>query len=142
MRLIVQHDVQQRAVNLKMAIVVDETHFTEFVHEWLTRERVVPTIFASVSWLTLAMTFCGLPSFPKFANSSKARASRFSPELNSWSIGSASTRIVRATSRLLQGEHHDRVSKATMSKVPNTNNAGADHPRYLRLDIRTFECPA
>ena len=51
---------------------------------------------ASVSWLTLAMTGCGFPSLPKFANNSRARASRFSLELNSWSTKSSSTRTVRA----------------------------------------------
>jgi len=29
--------------------------------------RVVPIMSASVAWLTLAMTGCGLPSLPKFA---------------------------------------------------------------------------
>ena len=33
MRLIMEHDVEQRAVDLKMAVVVDEPHFTKFVHE-------------------------------------------------------------------------------------------------------------
>ena len=36
--------------------------------KWLTRERVVPIISASVSWLTLAMIGSGLPSLPKLAN--------------------------------------------------------------------------
>ena len=35
----------------------------------LTRERVVPIISASVSWLILAMIGSGLPSLPKFASS-------------------------------------------------------------------------
>jgi hypothetical protein len=51
--------------------------------KWLTRERVVPIMSASVSWLTFAITFFGLLSSPKFASSSSARASRFSLELNS-----------------------------------------------------------
>ena len=49
----------------------------------LTRERVVPIISASVSWLIFAMTSSGLPSFPKWAISNNARASRFSLELKS-----------------------------------------------------------
>ena len=49
---------------------------------------------ARVSWLTLAMTCCCFPSVPKFANKSRARASRFSLELNSWSTKSSSTRTV------------------------------------------------
>ena len=49
----------------------------------LTRERVVPIISASVSWLIFAITGSGFPSLPKFANSRSSRASRFSLELNS-----------------------------------------------------------
>ena len=48
-----------------------------------TRERVAPIISASVSWLTLAMIGSGLPSLPKLANKRRARARRFSLELNS-----------------------------------------------------------
>ena len=49
----------------------------------LTRDRVVPIISASVSWLIFAMTGSGVPSLPKFANSRSRRARRFSLELNS-----------------------------------------------------------
>jgi hypothetical protein len=49
----------------------------------LTRDRVVPIISASVSWLTFAMIGSGLPSLPKFASRRRARARRFSLELNS-----------------------------------------------------------
>ena len=49
----------------------------------LTRERVVPIISASVSWLIFAITGTGLLSLPKFANSRSTRARRFSLELNS-----------------------------------------------------------
>jgi hypothetical protein len=31
--LVVQNDAQQRAVDLKMPVVVDEAHVTKFVHE-------------------------------------------------------------------------------------------------------------
>ena len=51
----------------------------------LTRGRVVPIISASVPWLIFAMMGSGLPSLPKFASSRRARASRFSLELNKWS---------------------------------------------------------
>ena len=47
----------------------------------LTRDRVVPIISASVSWLILAIIGSGLPSLPKFANSRSSRARRFSLEL-------------------------------------------------------------
>ena len=49
----------------------------------LTRDRVVPIISASVSWLIFAITGSGVPSVPKFANSRSMRARRFSLELNS-----------------------------------------------------------
>ena len=49
----------------------------------LTRDRVVPIISASVSWLIFAIIGSGLPSLPKFASSRSRRARRFSLELNS-----------------------------------------------------------
>ena len=61
----------------------------------LTRDRVVPTISASVSWLIFAMTGSGLPSLPKFAIRRSSLARRFSLELKSWSTKSSSTREFR-----------------------------------------------
>ncbi len=49
----------------------------------LTRERVVPTISASVSWLSLGTDISDTPSFPNCAISRRTRASRFSLELKS-----------------------------------------------------------
>ena len=49
----------------------------------LTRDRVVPIISASVSWLIFAMRGFGQPSLPKLANSGNSRASLFSVELKS-----------------------------------------------------------
>jgi hypothetical protein len=40
----------------------------------LTRDRVVPIISASVSWLIFAMIGSGSPSLPKFASSRSSRA--------------------------------------------------------------------
>jgi hypothetical protein len=46
----------------------------------------------------------GLPSLPKLANKRRARAKRFSLELNSWSTKSSSIRMLRATEQVfLQG---------------------------------------
>jgi len=45
--------------------------------KWLTRDRVVPIISVNISWLILVRMGSGRPSFPKFASSSKRRASRF-----------------------------------------------------------------
>jgi hypothetical protein len=56
----------------------------------LTRDRVVPIISASVSWLTLAMTDSGFPSLPKFASNRRSRARRFSLESKS-----SSTAVLR-----------------------------------------------
>ena len=50
--------------------------------KWLTRDRVVPIISASNSWLILATIRSGLPSLPKFANRRSTLASRISVELN------------------------------------------------------------
>ena len=61
----------------------------------LTRERVVPMIAASVSWLILGTTGFGCPGFPKFASSGNTRTSHFSLELNSWSTRSSSILILR-----------------------------------------------
>jgi hypothetical protein len=44
----------------------------------LTRDRVVPIISASVSWLTFAMIGSGRPSLPKFARSRSVRARQMS----------------------------------------------------------------
>jgi hypothetical protein len=49
----------------------------------LTRERVVPTISASLSWLILGTTVSGTASSPKRASIRRMRASLFSLELNS-----------------------------------------------------------
>jgi len=47
--LLVQHDAQERSVDLKSAVVLNETQLSEFVHEKLTRGCVVPIISANVS---------------------------------------------------------------------------------------------
>jgi hypothetical protein len=48
-----------------------------------TRDRVVPTISASVSCDSLGSSCCVMPSLPYYARSSSGRASRFSLELKS-----------------------------------------------------------
>ena len=55
-RSVVEHDVEQRAVDLQPAVVLDEAQLPELVHEEADRERVVPTISASVSWLIFGTT--------------------------------------------------------------------------------------
>ena len=65
------------------AIVINEANWRNLFIKKLTRERVVPIISARVSWLILAISGSGFPSLPKFANSRRSRASRFSLELNS-----------------------------------------------------------
>jgi hypothetical protein len=78
----VENHVQQGTVDFNVAVVINKTQFSEFVHEKLTRDRVVPIISAKVSWLIFAMIGSGRPSLPKFARSRSMRASRFSVELN------------------------------------------------------------
>lgn len=70
-------------------------NFLNLFMKTLTRERVVPTISASVSWLIGVVTGCGPPSLPKFVSRRSVRASRFSLELKSWSTRSSSTRLLR-----------------------------------------------
>ena len=55
-----------------------------------TRERVVPTISANVSWEIDGTSRTGLSCLPYRASSKSVRASRFSLELNSWSTRSCS----------------------------------------------------
>jgi hypothetical protein len=68
-------------MNLQLPVaIIKEAWFPEPVHEKLTRDRVVPTISARVSWLIFGITVPGTPSFPKLASNSRTRASRFSLE--------------------------------------------------------------
>ena len=78
-------EIFDRALCLRLEDLVDRA-----------RDLVVPTISASVSWLSFAMTGSGFPSLPKFAIRSSALARRFSLELKSWSTKSSSTRAFRA----------------------------------------------
>lgn len=55
--------------------------FRNLLMKRLTRDRVVPTISASVYWLISAMTSSSLPAFPQRASNSPAGG--FSPELKS-----------------------------------------------------------
>jgi hypothetical protein len=56
LRLIAKNNVQQGTVGFNVAVVINKTQFSKFVHENLTRDRVVPIISASVSWLIFAIT--------------------------------------------------------------------------------------
>jgi hypothetical protein len=73
LRFFVQDSVQQRGVDFEVSVVADVAQLPKLFMKWLTRERVVPIICASVSWLTLAITGSGLPSLPKFANKQSPR---------------------------------------------------------------------
>jgi hypothetical protein len=78
----VEEDVQQRAVDAESAAIIgDEPQLAEFVHEKLTRERVVPIISAGLSWLILAITAAGFPSFPRSASSHHGRIASALPML-------------------------------------------------------------
>src|SRR6476660_7400410 len=74
----------------------------------------------------------GRPSLPKLANKRRARAKRFSLELNSWSTKSASTRIVRA-----------RRCETNISEKAGSVMEDADHGRFLQphdLALRHRRC--
>jgi hypothetical protein len=43
----VQNDIQQRAMDFQPTVVVNQSQFSELVHERLTRERVVPWLISS-----------------------------------------------------------------------------------------------
>ncbi len=78
----------------------------------LTRERVVPTISASVSWLSLGITVCGgLASLPNRASSNSTRASRFSLELQESSNSPAD-----------QSGNRGNLQKANRGEVPERLN--------------------
>jgi hypothetical protein len=76
-----QHHAEQRAVDFKIAVIVIKPSLRNLFIKWLTRERVVPIISASVYWLTFAISGSDRTSFPKLAMSSRSLASLFSVEL-------------------------------------------------------------
>jgi hypothetical protein len=62
----VQDDTQEGIVDvdLAIAVVVDEAQFPKFVHEKMTRDRVVPIISDRVSCDTLGSDLRGSPGAP------------------------------------------------------------------------------
>jgi hypothetical protein len=93
----------------------------------LTRDRVVPIISASVSWLNFPTIGSGLPSLPKFARRRSSRARRFSLELNNWSIKSSSIRLIPR-----QKVRHEQFRKFRL--IMN----GRDHSRPLQASYHAF----
>jgi hypothetical protein len=93
--LVVKKEGEQCPMHLQAAVVVDEAHFTESVHEITPLDLVVPTISASVSWLTFKLAGSGLDCSPKFASTNRIRANRFSLELKIWPTKSCSIRSIR-----------------------------------------------
>jgi hypothetical protein len=81
-------------MDFNFSVVADEPKFSKFVHEKTNAgPGGAPIISANVSWLILGLIGRGLPSFPKFASRRRSCASRFSLELNNWSIKSSSIRL-------------------------------------------------
>ena len=60
-----ENNVQQRAVHHHPPIVLDKAQLANLFIKRLTRDRVVPIISASVSWLIFGITGSGLPFLPK-----------------------------------------------------------------------------
>jgi len=81
-------------MNLDFSVVIDKSFFLNLFMKKLTRDRVVPIISASVSWLRATGMGTGPSSLPKFAKR-RRRARRLSLELNNWSIKSSSIRLFR-----------------------------------------------
>jgi hypothetical protein len=98
----------------------------------LTRGRVVPMISASVSWLIRVVIGCGPPSLPIFASRRRARASRFSLELKSWSTRSSSTR---------QKMRHEQLGEARLG-VKNAQHLGLADPDDLAFGHGPGRCQA
>ena len=61
---VVRDDIEECTVHFHSALVVNDAQLPELIKKKLTRERVAPTMLASVSWLIFGMTGSGLPSFP------------------------------------------------------------------------------
>jgi hypothetical protein len=62
--LVMQHHRQQRFVNLDFAVVFDKASLRNLFMKKLTRDRVVPTISASVSWETFGKMLSGRSWLP------------------------------------------------------------------------------
>ena len=81
--LLMQNNVKQRSIHLQSTVVLDEAKLSKLVHEEIHSCAVVPTISASVCWLIWGTTVSVVSSFPKRDRIKRARARRFSLELNS-----------------------------------------------------------
>jgi hypothetical protein len=82
-RLVVQNDIQQRAMDFDAAIVLNKAQLPKFVHKE-TYARARGSDHLRKRLLTdLGDHRLGGASLPKFANSRTRRASRFPLELNS-----------------------------------------------------------
>ena len=67
-----------------MPLYLMKPNFLNLFMNWLTRERVVPIISASVSWLTFAMIVSGFPSEDDLISSHIARWSCPHLPLHKW----------------------------------------------------------
>jgi hypothetical protein len=100
------------------------------------REYIVPIMSASVSWLTLAITGSCFPSLPKFANNRRACASRFSLELNSWSIRSSSTRTVRAKICAVNSSENFGSARSIRTMVVLSTRVTTESSKALAVETR------
>jgi hypothetical protein len=83
LRVIVQNDAQQRAVDFDAAVVINDEQFPKLVHEMAhtgprSADRLRERLLADLRNDRLGSAF-----LPKLANKRRARAKRFSLEFNS-----------------------------------------------------------
>src|SRR5712672_4302111 len=76
-----------------------------------------------------------LPSLPKFANNSRARARRFSLELNNWSTKSSSTRRVRAKRCAVNSSEKFGSSRSIRTIVDLSTRASMQSVKALAVEI-------
>ena len=92
----------------------------------LTRERVVPIISASVSWLIFAIIGIGLDSWPKFASRS---SSRFSLELKRWRCRSGYRKLHPPCPLARTRIHHFDIPGYSF-RLPILSGSGVDRRQY------------
>ena len=94
LRLIVENDIEQRAVDLqstfRAACIVNKAEFSESIHEKADTRASSANHFGQSLLADLGYNGLRNSILAKVESNSKTRARRFSLELNSWSTRSSS----------------------------------------------------